>query len=173
MTKKIILHRYHTPHGVAGNLVLGSFGSQLCLCDWDNGSGTSSSEKRIEHALKAEFVQGVSSVIENTVQQLDEYFARKRKTFNVPLYLVGTEFQKKVWMSLAGIPYGRTISYADEAAMLNIPKAVRAVANANGANPVSIILPCHRVIGRNGSLTGYGGGLDTKQFLIELEAGNT
>ena len=102
---------------------------------------------------------------------MDEYFRRERRAFDIPLLFAGTEFQNKVWDMLLQIPYGRTVSYAGMALSLGIPKAVRAVANANGANAISIFAPCHRVIGSNGSLTGYGGGLDAKRFLLELERG--
>lgn len=102
-------------------------------------------------------------------RQLVEYFKGKRREFDVPLDLVGTEFQKKVWLSLLQIPYGRTINYAQQAKLIGRPTAVRAVANANGQNRVTIILPCHRVIGSDGTLTGYGGGLWRKEKLLELE----
>ncbi|MDR0732895.1 MAG: methylated-DNA--[protein]-cysteine S-methyltransferase [Dysgonamonadaceae bacterium] len=102
--------------------------------------------------------------------QLKEYFERKRKQFTVKLSMRGTPFQKKVWAALQEIPYGSTYSYKAQAAAIGMPKAVRAVANANGANPISIVVPCHRVIGSNGQLTGYGGGLWRKKFLLELES---
>ena len=101
---------------------------------------------------------------------MDEYFARKRKTFDIPLLLVGTEFQKSVWQELQNIPYGKTLSYGELSQRLGEPKAVRAVAAANGANPISIFVPCHRVIGRDHKLTGYAGGLAAKKELLELEA---
>ncbi|MDR2622217.1 MAG: methylated-DNA--[protein]-cysteine S-methyltransferase [Dysgonamonadaceae bacterium] len=102
--------------------------------------------------------------------QLKEYFEGKRKQFTVKLFIQGTPFQKKVWAALLEIPYGSTHSYKEQSVAIGMPKAVRAVANANGANPVSIVVPCHRVIGSNGLLTGYGGGLWRKKFLLELEA---
>jgi AraC family transcriptional regulator of adaptative response/methylated-DNA-[protein]-cysteine methyltransferase len=102
-------------------------------------------------------------------KQLAEYFKGKRRDFDIPLDLVGTEFQKKVWLSLLQVPYGHTISYAEQAKLIGRPAAVRAVANANGQNRVAIILPCHRVIGSDGTLTGYGGGLWRKEKLLELE----
>ncbi len=104
-------------------------------------------------------------------QQLDEYFAGERRAFDVPLLMEGTEFQKIVWSELAKIPYGVTISYGEVARRAGLPPtAVRAVGSANGSNPVSIIVPCHRVIGADGSLTGYGGGLENKQMLLALES---
>jgi len=105
-------------------------------------------------------------------QQLTEYFAGERKEFDLPLSLAGTEFQLRVLEELRHIPYGETTSYGDIAARIGKPKAMRAVGAANGRNPIPIIVPCHRVIGRSGDLTGFGGGLDTKQALLQLEAEN-
>jgi methylated-DNA-[protein]-cysteine S-methyltransferase len=102
--------------------------------------------------------------------ELQEYFAGRRLVFTVPLLPGGTPFQNAVWTRLAAIPYGRTLSYRDLAAAVGRPRAVRAVGAANGRNPISIIIPCHRVIGSDGSLTGYGGGLDKKQWLLDFEA---
>jgi methylated-DNA-[protein]-cysteine S-methyltransferase len=104
-------------------------------------------------------------------QQLDDYFAGRRREFHILLDLAGTPFQLQVWDALQRIPYGQTTTYAQLAKAIGRPKAVRAVGAANGRNPVSIIVPCHRVIGSNGSLTGYAGGLDAKRTLLGLEAG--
>jgi methylated-DNA-[protein]-cysteine S-methyltransferase len=104
------------------------------------------------------------------VQQLQSYFAGERKNFDLALILEGTDFQKRVWTALRKIPYGETISYKELAEMIGSPKAVRAVGAANGANPIPIIIPCHRVIGNDGSLTGFGGGLPLKKQLLELES---
>jgi len=101
--------------------------------------------------------------------QLGEYFARQRTVFAVKLDLLGTPFQVEVWNSLARIPYGKTTSYGQQAKWVGRPAAVRAVGGANGRNPVAIVLPCHRVVGANGSLTGFGGGLERKTWLLELE----
>ena len=111
--------------------------------------------------------QGLESLF---IKELDEYFNRKRKAFDFPLYLKGTEFQKRVWNELLKIPFGKKISYKELTLKLGDIKAIRAVAAANGANPVSIIVPCHRVIGSDGSLTGYAGGLWRKQWLLEFES---
>lgn len=105
-------------------------------------------------------------------KELNEYFSGKRKEFTVPLIKTGTEFQNKVWDELIRIPYGKTISYKEEAERINQKNAFRAVANANGKNKLSIIIPCHRVIANNGKLSGYGGGIDKKEFLISLEKNN-
>ena len=108
-------------------------------------------------------------MIEMARQQLDGYFRQERHSFDVPLLFVGTDFQKAVWQALLTIPYGTTVSYAALAEQLGSPLSVRAVANANGANAISIFVPCHRVIGSDGSLTGYAGGLEAKKFLLALE----
>jgi methylated-DNA-[protein]-cysteine S-methyltransferase len=102
--------------------------------------------------------------------QLQEYFARERTTFDVPLALEGSPFQRRVWNALLEIPYGTTTSYGELARRIGKPAAARAVGLANGRNPVAVIVPCHRVIGADGSLTGYGGGLERKQHLLRLEA---
>lgn len=102
-------------------------------------------------------------------KELHEYFAGKRKVFTLPLSVQGTPFQKQVWETLLTIPYGTTISYAQEAEIFGNPKAVRAVANANGRNPIAILIPCHRVIASGGGLGGYSGGIDKKELLLELE----
>jgi O-6-methylguanine DNA methyltransferase len=105
-------------------------------------------------------------------QQLDEYFLGKRQSFDIPLNMVGTDFQKSVWQTLLKIPYRQTLSYKQEAITLGKESAVRAVANANGANKIGIIIPCHRVIASDGTLGGYGGGIDRKEFLLNLEYKN-
>jgi methylated-DNA-[protein]-cysteine S-methyltransferase len=109
-------------------------------------------------------------ILVQTAAQLDEYFAGSRTAFDIPLDLQGTRFQLAAWRSLADIPFGMTTSYGRQAAALGIPTAARALGAANGANPVCIVLPCHRVIGADGSLTGFGGGLPTKQWLLDHEA---
>jgi methylated-DNA-[protein]-cysteine S-methyltransferase len=111
-----------------------------------------------------------NGILENSSLQLSEYFAGKRKKFQIPLQIAGTPFQYQVWQTLREIPYGQLISYAQLAQRLGNLSAIRAVATANGKNPIPIIVPCHRVIGSDGSLTGYSGGLDNKRFLIDLEA---
>jgi methylated-DNA-[protein]-cysteine S-methyltransferase len=108
-------------------------------------------------------------IMEETVTQLNEYFAGKRTEFDLPLELEGTEFQREVWTSLAEIPYGKTISYAELAMMVGRPSAFRAVGQANGANPIPIVLPCHRVVASGGGIGGYGGGLAMKRQLLSLE----
>jgi methylated-DNA-[protein]-cysteine S-methyltransferase len=108
--------------------------------------------------------------LSDVVEQLQSYFAGTRRTFDVALAPRGTPFQLKVWEALRAIPYGTTVSYGELAEQIGNPKASRAVGLANGRNPIGIIVPCHRVIGANGSLTGYGGGLENKRILLDLEA---
>lgn len=110
------------------------------------------------------------SCLRDCVKQLDEYFNKKRKIFDLPFDLSGTEFQLKVWNELLKIPYGAVCSYIDIAKKIGNKPAVRAVGSANGKNPISIIIPCHRVIGNDGSLVGYGGGIWRKKYLLELES---
>ena len=116
--------------------------------------------------------QESSPVLDMTMQQLDAYFNGKLQQFTVPFELQGTAFQKTVWEALCTIPYGTVVSYQDIAIAIGNPKAVRAVGMANNKNPISIIIPCHRVIGKQGSLTGYAGGLDKKQWLLSHERAN-
>jgi len=111
----------------------------------------------------------IPEVLKEAVSQLEEYFDKKRTDFTFKLNPKGTEFQQKVWKSLLEIPYGKTVSYMDQTKKLGDIKAIRAVASANGKNPLWIVVPCHRVIGTNGSLTGYAGGLSRKKWLIEHE----
>ena len=110
-----------------------------------------------------------NAISEAAAQQLVDYFAGKRKTFDLPLDPAGTEFQQQVWQQLKHVKYGDTASYIDIATAINKPKASRAVGAANGKNPISIVIPCHRIVGSNGTLTGYAGGLDRKSFLLSLE----
>lgn len=125
------------------------------------------------HAMPrgGDWCDGDNDVLAMTRAQLDAYFAGQRRSFDLPLAPRGTEFQRAVWWLLAKIPYGETISYAQLASRVGKPGAMRAVGAANGRNPLPIVLPCHRVIGADGSLTGFGGGLPTKQFLLTLEGG--
>lgn len=117
-------------------------------------------------------VEGETPLLLRAAQELEEYFAGKRKTFTVPLLPRGTEFQQKVWAALRTIPYGQTVCYRDIAEMIGRPAALRAVGGANGRNPIPIIIPCHRVIAADGSLGGYSLGLDLKRKLLELEQGS-
>ena len=151
--------RFESP---VGSLLLAGSKAGLALVSFSGG-------KRARN-VDSEWYED-NSVFTEVVDQLKSYFAGERKAFDLPLVLEGTEFQKKVWTSLVAIPYGETISYKTLAERVGSPKAVRAVGAANGANPIPIIIPCHRVIGNDGSLTGFGGGLPLKKKLLELESG--
>lgn len=166
MEKSISLQHYDSP---CDRLVLASFADRLCLCDWSDNPFAERNRRRIEKYLKATSKTETTSVLEETKRQLDEYFAGKRKAFDIQLRLVGTDFQHEVWNALRSIPYGSTKSYKDIAQCIGKPKAVRAVAGAVGANAISILIPCHRVIGSNHSLTGYAGGLEAKRGLLGME----
>lgn len=157
---------YHSP---CGNLILGSYEGKLCLCDWLEGKNPQGSQIRLEKALNTRLEDTSSETTQKAAQELDEYFQKRRKVFDLPLLFVGSEFQKKVWNGLLSVPYGETRSYKWLAELIGNPKAVRAVGLANGANPISIFAPCHRIIGANRSLIGYGGGLGVKRFLLNLE----
>ena len=109
------------------------------------------------------------AMLERVADQLDEYFTGRRRAFSVPVAPQGTPFQHEVWDAVAAIPYGTTVSYGHLAARLGRPRAARAVGHANAHNPVALVVPCHRVLGASGGLTGYGGGLDAKRFLLRLE----
>ena len=126
-------------------------------------------DKRIQTAAKANYVEQSDEVIETAKQQIDEYLTGNRTSFDIPLIMFGTDFQKRVWKALIKVPYGATSSYLQLAKSINNEKAVRAVATANGANAMSIIIPCHRIIGSDGSLVGYAGGLPAKKRLLSLE----
>lgn len=162
----ISVQRYSSP---CGELLLGSIDGRLCMCDWQVEKHSERVAKRLKRLLHVEFCEQASEVTLKAAAQLDEYFAGRRRMFDIPLRFAGSEFQIKVWNELLSIPYGATISYGELARLLGMPKAVRAVANANGANSMSIFVPCHRVIGSNRSLTGYAGGLDAKRKLLEIE----
>ena len=150
-------------------MILGSIGDKVCICDWALEKRRGTIDRRICRVLNAEYEEGSSPTIEKMIEELNEYFSGKRKDFDLPIQLAGSEFQCLVWTELMKIPYATTISYAELARRINNPKAVRAVASANATNPISIFVPCHRVIGSNHTLTGYGGGLEAKQALLTLE----
>jgi len=163
---KINIQYYKSP---VGEILLGSYNNKLCLADWKYRRTRSTIDKRIQSALKAEYVEQSSEIIETTIVQMQEYFAGERKDFDIPLLMVGTDFQKSVWEGLLKIPYGITASYLELSKSIGKEKAIRAVASANGANAISIFIPCHRVIGSNGDLVGYAGGLPAKKKLLALE----
>ncbi len=153
-----------------GELVLGTHRGKLCLLAYQYWKMRTTADSRIKQALGAQFCEQENDLLQEAKQQVDEYLDGSRTEFDLPIVLTGTEFQKKVWKELQKVSYGNTASYLDLAKSINHQKAVRAVANALAANPLALIVPCHRIIGSNGKLTGYAGGLAAKQFLLELES---
>lgn len=152
-----------------GELILGSLNNALCLCDWRFRKMRTTIDQRIQQGLEAEYLYGDSSIIQQTIHQLNSYFEGDETIFDIPLKLVGTDFQQEVWKQLLKIPYGETSTYLKISQLVGNEKAIRAVASANGANAISIIVPCHRIIGSDGKLVGYAGGLPAKQQLLKLE----
>jgi len=145
-----------------GELTLVASGEGLAAVLWENDD-----PKRVR--LEPRVESGDHPLLDKAGQQLDEYFAGQREAFELPLDFKGTDFQKRVWAALLTIPFGETRSYADIASQIGKPSAYRAVGAANGRNPISIVAPCHRVVGANGALTGFAGGLKAKQYLLGLE----
>ena len=166
MEKIIDVKRIETP---LGTMIACANENGICMLEFSDRKALPTELKEISKHFDANIVQGENPHFKTLEKELEEYFEGKRKDFTVPLSPVGTDFQKKVWEILRTIPYGTTRSYQQQADILGNPKAVRAVANANGLNKISIIIPCHRVIGTNGTLTGYSGGIWRKQKLLELE----
>ena len=164
--QRISIQHYSSP---CGELVLASMGHELCLCDWSGMACAKRNIRRIGRYMNVDFRVESSPIVEQTKRQLDDYFAGNRKEFDIQLHTFGTDFQNRVWKALLDIPYGKTRTYMEIAKSIDNAKGVRAVAQAIGANSLDIIVPCHRVIGSNHSMTGYTGGLDKKKFLIELE----
>lgn len=157
-----VIHSYKIISSPVGKLTLVASDEGLAAILWEN-------ENPNRVPLENMVEDSEHPVLKETTRQLQEYFSGQRKSFNLPLDFQGTAFQKKVWEALLTIPYGETRSYAQIALQVESPNAVRAVGAANGKNPISIIAPCHRVIGSNGSLTGFAGGLEAKTFLLSLE----
>ena len=152
-----------------GKLLLGGYDGRLCLCDWASNRRRALTDARICRALKAVYAEEPSAVTARAMEELREYFGGSRMAFDVPLLMLGTPFQRQVWQCLLTIPYGTTLSYAAEAARMGRQSAVRAVASANAANPISILVPCHRVVASSGTLAGYAGGVEAKRRLLALE----
>ena len=153
-----------------GPMLAGGTGEGICLLEFIDRRMLETQIKRVTHRLHARVLPGENQYFYLLKQQLDEYFASKRQQFDIPLVLAGTPFQQRVWTLLQSIPFGETRSYKQQAEALGDPAAIRAVARANGDNRISILIPCHRVIGSNGELVGYGGGLWRKQYLLNLES---
>src|SRR5690606_38014546 len=162
----IYLKNIETP---LGTMIACAGESGISMLEFSDKKSLGAELEEISRHLGAHIIPGESSIFAKLEEELHEYFNGERKAFSVPISPVGTDFQKKVWEVLLKIPYGTTTSYREQATILGNPKAVRAVANANGLNKISILIPCHRIIGSNGTLTGYGGGIWRKQKLLELE----
>jgi len=152
-----------------GGMVAGATDDGVCLLEFCDRRILPREYRDLERLLKTTMKEGDNAHLADLREQLSEYFAGVRKEFGIHLVTPGTDFQKSVWMELLKIPYGTTRSYQVQAEALSRPDSVRAVANANGMNRISVIIPCHRVIGSDGSLTGYGGGLRRKKWLLDHE----
>jgi O-6-methylguanine DNA methyltransferase len=163
-----ILHHYATP---LGEMIAIFSDRGLALLEFTGQAGVPREQRQVEAARGGPARPGEDARTEALTAQLAAYFEGSRRAFDLPLDLVGTSFQQQVWQALLAIPYGQTRSYAEQAAQIGRPTATRAVAAANGRNKISIIVPCHRVIGSDGQLTGYGGGLPRKRWLLALEQG--
>ena len=157
---------YASPYG---QMVLGEYKGRICLCDWRYRKMRSAIDQRLSVILQAGFQKNETDLLQQCIGQLEQYFKGQRKSFDLPMQMLGTDFQKSVWKRLQQIPYGRTLSYIELARELDNEDAVRAVAAANGANALALLIPCHRVVGKNGSMTGYAGGIRVKKQLLELE----
>jgi methylated-DNA-[protein]-cysteine S-methyltransferase len=155
--KSVCFYKYQINKKPVCRLGIAEENGSICNVFFDNGNTPNGYAKQ------------ETPLIKKAAEQFGEYFDGRRKSFNLPLSLCGTDFQVKVWKALQNIPYGETISYGELAAIIGNPKACRAVGMANNRNPIPIIVPCHRVIGHDGSLTGYAGGLELKRQLLELE----
>nr|WP_294270103.1 methylated-DNA--[protein]-cysteine S-methyltransferase [uncultured Chryseobacterium sp.] len=166
MEKVIDLKRIET---MLGTMIACADEHGICLLEFSDRKALPTELKSISEYFKANIIQGENPHFITLEEELKAYFEGTRTRFSVPLSPVGTDFQKEVWKVLQEIPYGTTRTYQEQADILGNRKSVRAVANANGLNKISIIIPCHRVIGSNGHLTGYGGGIWRKQKLLELE----
>jgi methylated-DNA-[protein]-cysteine S-methyltransferase len=164
---KMIIKEWKSP---AGELIIGTCNDKIYLCDWKFRSRRAEIDKRITKYLQTTMEAGDNELIENCINQLNAYFAGKLKTFDLPLGFAGTDFQIRIWKTLLTIPFGKLLSYEKLSLMTGDIKAIRAVASANGANSISIIVPCHRIIGKNGDEVGYAGGIKAKKMLIALES---
>ena len=163
----IVFERFATP---LGPMMAGAFQEQLCLLEFTDRRGLERELIDLKKRLKTVILPGQADVITEMRAQLNAYFAGTLNNFSLPLFTPGTPFQQEVWQQLRAIPYGQTRSYKDQAEILGNPKAIRAVATANGMNRIAIIIPCHRVIGADGQLVGYAGGLARKKWLLDHEA---
>ena len=161
------IDKIHTP---IGQMVCVATAKAVCLLEFEDRWNLEEELHQLERQLDAKLVNGRNSIIEQAETELQEYFEGKRKVFEVPLEMPGTVFQQRVWNALLAIPYGDTRSYKQQSIALGDIKAIRAVASANGQNRIAIMVPCHRVVGSDGSLTGYAGGIPRKRWLLDHES---
>ncbi len=154
-----------------GTFKIASIEDRLCLLDWAYRKMRKSIDDRTQKFLGGQFIQKEVELHHQVIGQIEEYAQGDRQIFDLPLRFCGTDFQQSVWKALMQIPYGQTVSYQGLSEQLGNPLAIRAIASANGANGISIIVPCHRVIGSNGKMVGYAGGLAIKKKLLKLEGG--
>lgn len=154
-----------------GNMIAYASEKGICLLEFNNRKNFEKQGLNLGKMAVSDIREEKNPHIELLKKELSCYFEKGIKEFTVSIDMIGTDFQKKVWAQLLQIPYGKTVSYLEQAKAMGIPSGVRAVANANGANKIAIIIPCHRVIGTNKTLTGYAGGLERKRYLLDLESG--
>jgi AraC family transcriptional regulator of adaptative response/methylated-DNA-[protein]-cysteine methyltransferase len=141
----------------------------ICLLEFSDRSDLETYVQKLSHSLKAILLPGSNVHLDQLQEQVSDYFQGQRKNFNLKLFTPGTDFQNSVWKALQGIPYGETRTYSQQAQLINKPQSIRAVASANGKNRIAIVIPCHRVIGKDGNLRGYAGGVTRKKWLLEFE----
>ena len=162
----IFTSQINTPLGA---MLIGATDAGVCLLEFADRRTLETELRDLRRLLKAEVISGINQHTQQTEKELTEYFAGQRTTFTLTINAPGTDFQRSVWDMLLTVPYGQTASYQAQASKLGKLKAIRAVAAANGANRISILIPCHRIIGKDGALTGYGGGLERKRWLLQHE----
>lgn len=156
-----------------GPMLAGATTEGVCLLEFTNRIRLEKEFAELQKLLNANMVTGRNEHLDQLENELNEYFAAERKIFTVPLHTPGNEFSQIVWKTLQQIPYGSTCSYKEQAEIMNNPKAIRAIASTNGRNRIAIIIPCHRVIGSNGTMTGYAAGIDKKKWLLKFEMSNS
>jgi O-6-methylguanine DNA methyltransferase len=156
-----------------GPMFAGATSEGVCLLEFTNRIRLEKEMRDLKETLQADTQSGRNAHLEQLEKELSEYFDGKRKIFSVLLHTPGTEFEKAVWMKLQEIPYGRTWSYKEQSVAMNNPKAIRAIAATNGRNRLAIVIPCHRVIGSDGTMTGYAAGVEKKKWLLNFERSNS
>lgn len=166
MSNQIFYQHWSSP---CGPMSIASLGDELVMSDWIEGWHRQTILNRFDRLLKPVWIDETTPVISEAIKELQQYFNRERTDFDLPVRLIGTPFQIKIWLALQKIPYGEIKTYGDIAQAIGQPKANRAVGGAVGQNPLSIVVPCHRVLGNRNALTGYGGGMLAKEKLLEIE----